>query len=76
MINQDQESKNVTYLMVNQNWDDLGDPVNSLVDVNPDQDDFGQVNGNRLLSLNQKSTEFQIPFSEFRIPCTPVRLDA
>ena len=37
--------------MVNQDWDDLDDPANSLVDVNPDQEDFGQVNRNRLWSV-------------------------
>ena len=42
-----EESKNINYLMVNQNRDDLSDPVNSLVYVNPDQDDFGQIKGNR-----------------------------
>ena len=37
VINRDQESeKNINYLMVNQNQDGLGDPANSLVDVNPD----------------------------------------
>ena len=36
--------------MVNQNQDDLGDPVNSLVSGNPDQDDFGKVNRKKFWS--------------------------
>ena len=30
-------------LMVNQNWDGMGDPKNFPVDVNANQDDFGQA---------------------------------
>ena len=52
MINRNQDSGNINYLMVNQDQDDLGDPANSLVDVNPDQEDFGQINRNRLWSVS------------------------
>ena len=40
--------------MVNQNQDDMCDPMNSLlVDVNPNQDDFGQVNRKHVSSVTE-----------------------
>ena len=48
--------------MVNQNRDDLGDLANSLVDVNPDQDDFGQINLNRLWSIKVLGSSFASHF--------------
>ena len=50
VINRNQDSRNINYLMVNQNRDDLYDPANSLVSGNLNQEDFGQVNRKRLWS--------------------------
>ena len=41
----------VSYLMVNQNRDDLDDPANSQWSSNLNQEEFGQVNRKRLWSV-------------------------
>ena len=50
VINRNQDSRNINYLMVNQNRDDLDDLANSLESGNLNQEDFGQVNRKRLWS--------------------------
>ena len=42
----------VSYLMVNQNRDDLDDPANSQGSRNLNQEEFGQVNQKRLWSCS------------------------
>ena len=41
----------VSYLMVNQNQDDLGDPANSQWSGNLNQEEYGLINLNRLWSV-------------------------
>ena len=44
--------------MVNQDRDDLDDPANSQESGNLNQEDFGQVNPNRLWSLESMADSY------------------